>query len=118
MGVGLLIVAVAAFGLLFNNPKTETPADLGTYAYECDEHVAFSMTPSSDLKTIRITPVGGAYPPVSTLGRQVTNNGARYEGSGVVLVGHGEGVVLGEGEDALNCTPVVSQTEAPFNFGD
>ena len=120
IALGLLGVVVIAglwywFGL--KNAQESAP-DLGTYAYECDEHVAFVMTPSSNLDTVEISPRGGSYPPASTLKKQVTNNGARYEGNGVVFVAHGEGVVLGEGDSAINCSPVASSTQAPFNFGD
>jgi hypothetical protein len=120
----ILIAALAVIGCIFYwwvyvkpSPQGET-GGLGSYAYECDEHVAFVMTPSSDLSTISIKPSNSSYPPASTLKRQVTNNGARYEGNGVVFVAHGEGVVLGEGDSAVNCSPIESSTEAPFNFGD
>ena len=114
----ILILLIVGAWYWFGAPKAQAPAMLGTYAYECDEHVRFLMTPSSDLSTIDIKPVGGTYPPASTLKKQVTNSGARYEGNGVVFVAHGEGVVLGEGDDALNCSPTPNQSEAPFNFGD
>lgn len=98
---------------------TTSMGDLGTYAYECDEHVSFTMTPSSDTHTLTIAPkVGSSYPPKSVLNHVATNSGARYEGNGLVFVAHGESVVLGEGDDALNCSPVSDPDNAPFNFGD
>ncbi len=114
----IIILLIVGAWFFFGSPKVQAPSYMGSYAYECDEHVSFLMTPSSDLSTIDIKPQGGAYPPASTLKKQVTNSGARYEGNGVVFVAHGEGVVLGEGDSAINCSPTPSQTQAPFNFGD
>jgi membrane-bound inhibitor of C-type lysozyme len=117
----VLIVAVAAwvgyskYGGFSSKISTQT---LGTYAYECDEHVSFTMTPSSDMSSITLAPIGGAYPPKVTLAKRVTNVGARYEGGGVVFVAHGETVTLGEGDSAINCLPTPNPGEAPFNFGD
>ena len=114
----ILLIVGAWYWFGLKNAPTSAPGAAGTYAYECDEHVSFEMTPSADLSTIDIKPQGGSYPPAATLKKQVTNTGARYEGGGVVFVAHGESVVLGEGDNALNCSPTPSQTEAPFNFGD
>jgi hypothetical protein len=93
----------------------------GTYAYTCDEHVAFTMTPSSDLNSINIAPTSAdaAYPPAETLARvSSVTAGVRYEGPDVVFTGRGERVTLGEGNSAINCVPVQNPDLAPFNFGD
>lgn len=122
--IGLLVVIIVGsigwyfFGDNIRNKPDSEGANLGTYAYECDEHVQFTITPSSDLQTIAIAPVGGSYPPAATLSHKPTNTGARFEGESVVFVAHGETIILGEGDSAIACSPVPSSTEAPFNFGD
>ncbi|MES2225201.1 MAG: hypothetical protein V4480_00130 [Patescibacteria group bacterium] len=97
---------------------TTSSANLGTYAYECDEHVIFLMTPAADMSTLKIAPLTGAYPPSSTLIRKTSSSGVRYEGKGVIFTAHGETVTLGEGDSAINCSPVGNPDSAPFNFGD
>ena len=94
------------------------PPTLGTYAYTCDEHVEFVMTPAPDTNSIMIVATKGAYPPATRLMQKHIASGARYEGGGIVLSGKGETVTLGEGDSAINCSPVPSQTDAPFNFGN
>ncbi|MDB5190390.1 MAG: hypothetical protein JWN49_716 [Parcubacteria group bacterium] len=90
----------------------------GSYAYQCDEHVGMTLTPAKDLKTMAIKPVGGSYPPATTLTYIPAKTGVRYEGGGVVLTAHGETVTLGEGDSAINCSPAEMPDMAPFNFGD
>jgi|GEM_PF-6881443 len=100
------------------NP-TPRPGTLGSYSYECDEHVTFVMTPASDMASILIEPLNNpAYPPTVTLKREESVAGARYEGDGIRFVGHGETVTLNEGESMINCSPIPMPGEAPFNFGD
>ncbi len=124
IAVALVAVLGAGWYLMQNMgtsslSSTANTSTLGTYAYECDEHVTFSITPSSDMSTIVIAPLAGSYPESATLAHVPTNTGVRFEGGeGLVLVGVGEGVILGEGDDALNCSPVAVPGEAPFNFGN
>ena len=100
--------------------STTAASDLGTYSYECDEHVAFTMTPASDMQTIAIAPNGATatFPPTATLQKQTATSGVKYVGGGVVFTAHGETVTLGEGESAINCSPLQNSDMAPFNFGD
>ncbi len=60
----------------------------------------------------------GAYPPASTLMKKTATSGVRYEGNGVTFTAKGETVTLGEGDSAINCSPVPNSDLAPFNFGD
>jgi hypothetical protein len=119
--LGLVVIIIAAGGWWFMNnkaPAGESAQDFGTYSYECDENVKFTMTPSADMSSIRVAPAGGgAYPPVSTLTKKEGTN-ARYEGNGVLFSGNGETVTLGEGDSAINCSPVPNPDSPPFNFGD
>ena len=120
----LIIIVIGAVWYVMQNkaaaPATGTSAStFGTYQYECDEHVTFSMTPASDMSSIAIAPTGtGTYPPASTLLKKDAASGVRYEGNSVVFTAHGETVTLGEGDSAINCSPVNNPDEAPFNFGD
>ncbi len=101
-------------------PEALATNTLGTYSYECDEHVAFTMTPASDMSSVAVAPNGatGTYPPQSTLVKKEATSGVRYEGNGVVFTARGETVTLGEGDSAINCSPVQNPDMAPFNFGD
>ena len=94
-------------------------ANLGSYPYECDEHVMMTMSPSSDMKTITISGTdGAAYPPTVTLSEVAADSGVKYQGGEFTFVGKGESVTLTQGDQALNCSPVPIQDAAPFNFGD
>ncbi len=97
--------------------NTISSSDMGNYAYECDEHVTFTMTLSKDTNTIKLVS-NGSYPPPVTLTRVAATSGAKYTAEGLVMTAHGETVTLGEGDSAINCSPVPNQTEAPFNFGN
>lgn len=97
---------------------TDAPLNMGTYPYACDEHVMFSMTPLPGMKSIHIEPTTGTYPPSSTLLEKPATSGVRYEGNGVIFTAKGETVVLGEGDSAIQCSPVEFPDSAPFNFGD
>lgn len=93
--------------------------DLGTYPYECDEHVTFSMTPSLSMDTIALVPLRGTYPATSTLTTTHATSGVEYVGNGMTFIGKGESVVLvSTGSAPLNCSPVQDPNNAPFNFGD
>lgn len=130
---GLIIVVLLAIAAIFwytrgtaAAPATSsegtgtTLTTLGSYPYECDEHVTFTMTPSGDMGSIAIAPTvaGATYPPAVTLIKATASSGVRYEGGGVIFTAKGETVTLGEGDSAINCSPVPNQESAPFNFGD
>ena len=123
----LALLALVFIVFMFVSPKllsapseiATEPQNFGTYPYECDEHVTFTMTPANDLNTILIQPTTpGAYPPRSVLLRNDTVAGTRYEGNGVIFTARGETITLGEGDSAINCSPLPNSNEPPFNFGD
>lgn len=96
-----------------------TATTSGTYNYECDEHVTFSMTPSADMTSIQLQPTGSStYPPAVTVAQQTATSGVLYMGAGVVMTAHGETVTLGQGDSAINCSPQNDPGLAPLNFGD
>jgi hypothetical protein len=78
------------------------------------------MTPSNDMGSIAIAPMtsDAAYPPAATLYKEPSPTGVRYVGGGVLFTARGETVTLGEGDSAINCSPVQDPDLAPFNFGD
>jgi membrane-bound inhibitor of C-type lysozyme len=123
--VALIIIIIGVW--YFTSAKTagapvtgsSQAADFGTYPYECDEHVAFTMTPASDMSTIALAPSGsGTYPPATVLTKMATSSGALYQGGGLTFYGRGESVSLTQGTQSLNCSPVPNPDLAPFNFGD
>jgi membrane-bound inhibitor of C-type lysozyme len=126
--VALAAVAFYFWPMITNAPGAQVPAgqqgatttqNFGTYSYECDEHVAFSMTLSADTNSMQVAPVqGGVFPPAVTLTKTTATSSVRYEGPGLVLTAKGETVTLGEGDSAINCSPVSNPNEAPFNFGN
>jgi hypothetical protein len=129
--IGAAVVIAILFGgaYWFMNMQPATPdknqvaaGGFGTYAYECDEHVTFTMSPTSDMSSITITPSNGAaYPPASTLAHKGAgpHGGQMYEGNGVTFTGKGESVTITSARSApLNCSPVADPNNAPFNFGD
>src|SRR3989344_9671371 len=121
--VGIIVVVLIIGAVLYNQKGSAgTPAagNFGTYSYECDERVTFTMTPASDMSTIAIAPnsAGAVYPPAVTLVKKDALSGVRYEGGGVIFIARGETVTLNEGDSAINCSPVPSQDSPPFNFGD
>ena len=94
-------------------------ANLGSYPYECDEHVMMTMSPSSDMKTITISGTdGAAYPPTVTLSKVAADSGVKYQAGEYTFTGKGESVTLAQGDQTLNCSPVANPDAAPFNFGD
>lgn len=121
----IILVAIAGGGwYVYSRPKptlevvTTSSQNQGTYAYECDEHVQLSMTPSGDMATITVAPIGGAYPPTTTLSSIATSTNNRYEGGGIVFTASGETITLGEGDSAINCSPIPNGNNAPFNWGE
>ena len=121
----LVILIVGGSLYMVSAQKTAAPTKegtnptLGTYQYECDEHVKFSMTPSADMNSIHIKPsLSGVYPPESTLVKQASSSDVLYVGNGVALTARGETVTLGDGDSAIYCSPVQDPNLAPLNFGD
>lgn len=90
----------------------------GTYAYQCDTGAKFTMTPSTEVASIKLTPGEGATFAETTLVFVNADMGQRFEGAGIVFVGAGEGVTITAGDTVLKCNPVPSTDMAPWNWGD
>lgn len=90
------------------------------YEYECDEHVAFEVSFAPNMSALHIAPKDpkAAFPPKGVLSEQTATSGVLYTNKDLVFTGRGEGVTLGEGEKALQCSPVSKPNEVPMNFGD
>lgn len=118
--VALIIIIGGGLWLINNNSSAAAPAadDLGTYAYVCDNGSEFTMTPASDVASIRLTPGANAAFSAATLAKVESTAGARFEGSGVVFIGAGEGVQLTTGGATLVCNPKPNPDSPPWNWGD
>ena len=117
--VGLIIIIGG--GLWFiNNSKAVAPSgeNLGAYAYTCDNGSEFTMTPASDVSSIRLTPGTNATFSEATLAQVDSSAGARYEGTGIVFIGAGEEVRLKTGNSTLICNPKFNPDSPPWNWGD
>lgn len=90
------------------------------YDYECDEHVAFEVSFAPDMSALHIAPKDpkATFPPKGVLLQQTATTGVLYTNKDLVFSGRGETVTLGEGEQALRCSPISIPNEAPMNFGD
>lgn len=92
--------------------------DIGSYAYRCEGGVEFTMTPSSDVSSITLTPGIGATFEETILMATDSTAGARFEGGGMVFIGAGEEVQLTQDGRTMVCNPVPSTDMAPWNWGD
>jgi hypothetical protein len=84
----------------------------------CDNGSEFAMAPASDISSIRLTPGANATFSAVTLVQVESTAGARYEGSGIVFVGAGEGVQLTTGGATFVCNPKPNPDSPPWNWGD
>lgn len=94
---------------------------LGTYTYTCDDDVAFLVTLSSDMSSLRIEPViGMTYPEISVLADSPTDTGRRFRSADYEFHGKGEAVTLYDVQTQVmrSCIPQSKPDEAPLNFGD
>ncbi len=113
----LLFICVVIYNRVFNGPKA-VPT-LGTYAYNCQNGSSFSMHPASNMMSVQIMPGTNAdFQRDNTLMKVPTPNGAMYQGNGITFKALGETVTLQTTSTTTDCSPVPSQDEAPFNFGD
>ena len=126
-----VVVAVSAAALYFTIGNTEAPematdtsqtsdtSNFGTYPYTCDNGASFTMSPSSDMSTVKLDMVAGAPFGTMTLAKASAESGVRYEGGeALVFEAKGETVTITAAGTKLTCKPVANQDEAPFNFGD
>jgi len=129
MLVGLAIVIIIAGALWYTtgdgvntDSATQMTADtssFGTYPYTCDNGASFTMSPSSDVSTIKLDMVAGAPFGTVTLAKANATSGVRYEGGeALVFEAKGETVTITSAGTKLTCRPVPNSEEAPFNFGD
>ncbi|MHB1086898.1 MAG: hypothetical protein ACYCZ0_04085 [Minisyncoccota bacterium] len=127
--VGIIVVAAGALWYtrtpdvaqeVLSGASSEEP-NLGSYAYTCEGDIAFIMTASSDMSSIRIEPVKGmTYPAVTVLADSPTDTGRRFRSAEYEFHGRGESVTLYDValQKSYSCMPQSKPDEAPFNFGD
>jgi len=101
-------------------PEKNTGPTARLYDYECDEHVSFEVSFAPNMSALHIAPRDAAakYPPKGVLLKQPATTGVRYENKDLIFSGKGDGVTLGEGEQALHCSPVTKANEPTMNFGN
>jgi len=121
--VAALVVIAAIGGYWYMNYQASTDSmmsagDLGTYPYQCDTGGRFSMSPSADTSSITLIPKDASFAGTVVLSRISSTAGARYEGSGIVFIGAGEGVQLTVGNTTEICNPVPNSETPPWNWGD
>ena len=98
--------------------------DIGTYPYECDEHVTFTLTIADEVASVMMKPKDNpALPPLTVLKLIPTPAGKKghwfTDNNKYVLIGKGESVTLeSKGSAPLNCSPVKDPNNAPWNWGD
>lgn len=94
--------------------------ELGSYAYACENGSGFSMSPATDMKSIKLSAgAQGMFTGDATLSHAT---GTRYEGthlgSMITFMGAGEGVQLSVGSESTVCNPVPNPDSPPWNWGD
>jgi hypothetical protein len=118
----VLAVILGGFVILVERgafQKEPAPApEPGDYAYRCDGGVELSVTPATDGSSVRLLPGEGSAFEESVLLFKNGDEGARFEGNGIILIGAGEGIRVVAGTQTLNCQPVPDAENAPYNFGD
>lgn len=122
---GVVVAAVVIGGYWYveksksiDSAMTQEGSDMGSYAYMCEGGVEFTMSPSSDVSTIKITPGANATFGEATLAATQSTAGARFEGGGIVFVGAGEEVQLTTDGRTMVCNPKPNPDMAPWNWGD
>lgn len=116
--IAVLLLAVVGYVFLLpagTNPEP-LPQDLGTYHYECDGFT-FAMIPATDVATLTLVPAPGA-PFFRVVLSRVGDDGRRFEGAGISLVGSGEAVSITSDAGSYACRPLPSSENAPWNWGD
>jgi len=119
LGVVAAVVVAGGGWYFYMNGQGELQQDLGSYAYSCDNGSQFTMAPSADMSSVKLSAGSqGMFSGDVTLSNIAGAEGARYEGGNITFVGAGEEVQLTVGSEKAVCNPVQSQELAPWNWGD
>ncbi len=114
--VVLALIIIGGWWLM----QDDRSADLGSYAYVCDNGAEFTMSPSSDMSSIELSAGSqGMFTGTVTLTKM--GDGAHYEtttGTLITFGGTGEEVQLTVGGERAVCNPVPSTESPPWNWGD
>ncbi|MBI4094175.1 hypothetical protein HY417_04375 [Candidatus Kaiserbacteria bacterium] len=120
--VVLAVILIGGYWLLQQGGtlSIDQASDLGSYAYACENGSGFSMSPASDMKSIKLS--GGSQGMFTGDAMLIQVAGTRYEGthmgSMMQFMGAGEGVQLAVGSDSTICNPVPNPDSPPWNWGD
>jgi hypothetical protein len=99
--IGILVIAAGGWYAYQNvgGPGAEP----GSYAYQCDNDVQFSLTPAEDFSWVAISPGENATFLPQTLSYRDNTMGPRYMGTDVEITGSGENVILGRATGTTSC---------------
>lgn len=121
-GVILLIILIGGYWYFQSRGSDEsaTMDTLGTYAYTCENGSQFTMSPSADVSSVKLSAGSQGILTGDVTLSQVA--GTRYEGSAngsaITFVGAGEEVRLTVGSETTVCNPVPNPDSPPWNWGD
>lgn len=126
VAVGIfLVVGWFVYGAIVLNRTNEKQTsahdefNFGEYGYRCGDGTEFTMSPTSDMSKMLITPATSVERISKTVLYHVqATSGARYEGNDLAFFAHGETVQLSTSVFTTTCNPMQVPNEAPFNFGD
>lgn len=99
--------------------ESDVERELGTnaYPYRCDDGTEFTAAPNKDMTSVSIIPASSMDRiPLITLKEVSSDNGKRYEGNGIILVGFEEDVSLTLGKTTSTCRPISLPGKSPLYF--
>src|SRR3989344_8920106 len=85
LGVVAAVVVAGGGWYFYMNGQGELQQDLGSYAYSCDNGSQFTMAPSADMSSVKLSAGSqGMFSGDVTLSNIAGAEGARYEGGGSI----------------------------------
>lgn len=116
----LAIILIGGYWYVQQGGMGAAESDMGTYAYTCANGSQFTMSPSSDMASLKLEAGSqGMFTGSVTLVKM--GDGAHYETTSGTLItfgGAGEEVQFAVGSATTTCNPVPSTESPPWNWGD
>lgn len=97
---------------------------LGTYGYQCDEHITFTLTIADEVSSLVMRPKDNPAYPSATVLTPIEKPSGKFgkwfsDNDRTLLIGRGESVTLqNKGSPPINCSPDANPDNAPWNWGD
>jgi membrane-bound inhibitor of C-type lysozyme len=111
-------IAAGLFFLFSSDKKLFSSGPEGMYEYRCAGGETFSLTPSSDAKSITLYPGEGTVFQETVLENQPSASGKRFRAGDVAVFARGEEVRVTTAGREIICHPIPNTEQAPFNWGD